>query len=292
MKKPNAYASDSILNELVKFLESKLDKCGLYYRLFARYKTDESIKRKLAAKNYSHETGYLMQDFIGIRIALYFCDDIPICRELILSSFDVLNISETRHSSQTFEATRLNLVCKIPDQFLELFESHLWTQYPFDKTFEVQIRTVFSEGWHEVEHDVRYKCKEDWVPHADLDRTLNGILATLENCDWSILALVKDLAYREYKSGQWSEMMKNKMRIHLANTKLSDAIISVFNGNTALAKKFYRCDRQEILLQLLHNKLRFPLTADNMIYFINTVSVNSPEISEITPPQFLRFVDM
>ncbi|MBK7959276.1 MAG: hypothetical protein IPK03_14995 [Bacteroidetes bacterium] len=26
-----------------------------------------------------------------------------------------------------------------------------------DSTFEVQLRTILSEGWHEIDHDLRYK---------------------------------------------------------------------------------------------------------------------------------------
>ena len=44
-----------------------------------------------------------------------------------------------------------------------------------EPTFKIQIRTVFSEGWHEVEHDLRYKCKDDWEGCELYSHTLNGI---------------------------------------------------------------------------------------------------------------------
>lgn len=31
-----------------------------------------------------------------------------------------------------------------------------------DDTFEIQIKTMFFEGWHEIEHDMRYKGEELW----------------------------------------------------------------------------------------------------------------------------------
>ena len=121
-----------------------------------------------------------MQDYFGIRVALYFHDDIPICKEIIKKHFQVVGESITKHDSKTFSPVILNLVCNIPEDTLSLIDSNLWRDFPFDQTFEIQIRTIFSEGWHEIDHDIRYKCKEDWAQHQDLDRNLNGILATLE----------------------------------------------------------------------------------------------------------------
>ena len=50
MRKPSTYISESIVEEITQTINSKLDKCGLYYRIFARSKTDESIEKKMAKK--------------------------------------------------------------------------------------------------------------------------------------------------------------------------------------------------------------------------------------------------
>lgn len=68
-----------------------------------------------------------------------------------------------------------------------------------DNTYEVQIRTILSEGWHEVEHDLRYKCKEEWNEFKEESRLLNGIYATLESSEWSMLTLFDRLSYSQYK---------------------------------------------------------------------------------------------
>lgn len=282
-KKPSAYFSDLAIDEITKTVKKVLDKCGLYYRIFARCKSDDSTCKKLAAKPYCRETGYLMQDYIGVRVALYFHDDIPICKEIINKYFQVVGKSITKHDSKTFSPVILNLVCKIPEEALGLIDPDLWEDYLFDQTFEIQIRTIFSEGWHEIDHDIRYKCKEDWAQHQDLDRNLNGILATLETCDWSIVALINDLAYREYKSKQWPEMLKNKLRIHLSDGSLSVAISRLLDDDNDLAKSIYRFDRQELLVYLSGLKTKLPLTANNMVYLINYLFIHNAEMEKVTP---------
>lgn len=285
-KKPSDYSSDLAVDEISKNVKKVLDKCGLYYRIFARRKSDDSTTKKMATKPYCRETGYLMQDYIGVRVALYFHDDIIICKEIISKFFNVVGESITNHDSKTFSPVILNLVCKIPEDMLGLIDPELWEIYPFDKTFEIQIRTIFSEGWHEIDHDIRYKCKEDWAQHQDLDRNLNGILATLETCDWSIVALINDLAYREYKSNRWPEMLKNKLRIHLLDGSLSTTISLLLDEDNGLAKSIYRFDRQELLVYLAGLKTTLPLTANNMVYLINYLFIHNVEIEKTTPVAF------
>ena len=68
-----------ITKELVDDIESVFIRCGLFYRIFYRTKAIESIDRKIVEKKYgtiSNEN--LLQDLIGIRIVLYFNDDLPI----------------------------------------------------------------------------------------------------------------------------------------------------------------------------------------------------------------------
>lgn len=58
-------------------IRSILDKTGMYYRIFSRQKSEDSIIKKLNEKKkvYS-EDGKKMQDFVGVRVVFYFKDDI------------------------------------------------------------------------------------------------------------------------------------------------------------------------------------------------------------------------
>lgn len=175
----------AIVIDLEDGLKNLFDKCGLYYRIFSRCKSPESTVKKVEIKGYSVE-GKHMQDLIGVRIALYFKDDIDICTKIIQENYHVVEIVYDKETSDKFCPTRLNIVCQLPDSIADLFDNEIW-KFPIDRTFEIQVRTIFSEGWHEVEHDLRYKNQDDWIDHIDLSRNLNGVYATLETCDWAII---------------------------------------------------------------------------------------------------------
>ena len=119
-----------------------------------------------------------MQDLIGIRIALYFSDDVSLCQKIIEKYQTINNISKTDIDPDKFSPERLNLVCCMPDDIADQFDSLLWDEYPIDRTFEIQIRTIFSEGWHEVEHDIRYKSLADWKEYPELIWPIGNTNAT------------------------------------------------------------------------------------------------------------------
>lgn len=69
-------------------------------------------------------------------------------------------------TDKVFMPTRLNLIFRMDDfcsrelvnvlKDIDGIDSSL-----IDCTYEIQLRTVLSEGWHEVEHDLRYKCRTE-----------------------------------------------------------------------------------------------------------------------------------
>jgi len=229
----------SLIKDLEKDISKELNSLGLFYRLFSRIKNGSSTYEKLLNKNYSNKRK--MQDLIGFRIVVYFNDDIILCIKLLKKLFEFVDETIDTPDSSTFKPSRINLIFRLPNQYKIIFESIL-NQFPIDNTFEVQIRTVFSEGWHEIEHDMRYKCKEEWTDYPDQSRILNGIVATLETCDWSILTLFDELAYKHYQKKNWIQMLKNKFRLRLYDYNLSDSVKEYFNNNINIAKCFFKID--------------------------------------------------
>src|SRR5690606_280477 len=98
-----------------------------------------------------------------------------------------------------------------------------------DNTFEIQFRTTLSEGWHEVDHLMRYKCKSDWQELTSESRMLNGIYATLETNDQALKALFDDISYHHYKAKQWEAMLRNKLRLRFSLNKRDEEIIQHLN---------------------------------------------------------------
>ncbi|MDE5938927.1 MAG: (p)ppGpp synthetase [Lachnospiraceae bacterium] len=270
----------TIEGELKEQVERKLDRIGMYFQIFARVKSPYSLCQKLVKKDEEYrKRGKKLQDLIGIRVVLYYADDIPICQKIIESLFHVRKEDSAvdKLKIDEFKPVRLNLVCDIPDgeeDYIERMPAELWQNYRIDKTFEVQIRTIFSEGWHEVVHDIRYKHSQEWEDpnYYDFNRKLNGINATLEVCDNTIISILESLAYQCYKDGKIVEMFRYKLRIRMKNEEIKQELKTILEGNKELLKKFYRLERNE-MLQVLSDPVfsSIPLTLNNIIYICNVL---------------------
>lgn len=279
---------ERIANDLRIRIENELNRIGLLFRAFSRAKQKNSINRKYENKPGKYTAnGKKIQDIYGIRIALYFPDDNELAQSAIKNIFEFDPTSSTidAHESYIFSATRCNLIFKLPKDLAN--ESGLLAELDYiDATFEVQLRTVLSEGWHEVDHDLRYKCKEDWIDHNDLNRALNGIYASLEIADWSMMKLFEELAYRHYKAKEWSQMVRTKFRIR-AGTTLRSELIEILNNDLDLGKELYRLNRNIFLKWVLQSKIDLPVTLDNIIFMCNHFKLSSRNITDITPEPVL-----
>ena len=203
----SSVSEERMLRELRGDITSLVERVGIMARVFGRFKTAKAIDEKIQRKGYV-TGGRLMQDLIGVRVAAYFIDDLPIIRDLLIGRFGGA-VDEVRDapSHTTFQPIRWNLVFRLPEAILTEVLRHIQGR-PIDATFEVQLRTVLAEGWHEVEHDLRYKRPTDWSDEPDMSRIFNGLLASLENADWAMLQLFERLAYQKYKRGQWESMIR------------------------------------------------------------------------------------
>lgn len=273
--------SPAVTRELEKRVEQYLDKCGLLYKHFSRIKSSKSVCKKIQSKLEEKGEGYKIQDLVGVRVVVYFKEDIALCERLIEKYFAVLDVSRTAEDMEHFGPQRINYVCKLPEDTVPLFSNSLW-KYPIDKSFEVQIRTIFSEGWHEIEHDFRYKCKKEWENNSDLSRTLNGIFATLDSCDWAIASLLDQVAYRHYKANEWIPMLKNVFKMRIVDCDGMEDLSEYFHEHKDVAKQYFRLERQDFLIELCKIK-SIPLTLKNIVYLANILQIHDRGIDEITP---------
>lgn len=252
------------------------------FRIFGRVKESQSLQKKL---DNDPEYGITkkLQDLIGVRVVLYFNDDIQIVHNIVSSLFDENsgNVSIDKCQADSFKAIRYNVIYSLNDELTDRLclgsES-----IRIDNTFELQLRTIFSEGWHEVEHDLRYKCKTDWIGFDSQSRLLNGVYASLENNEWAMIKIFDDLAYAHYKSMKWSEMLRQKMRIRFASDTLSEHIKDLFS-DVDLAKRFFRVNRTDLLMEMSNKGFYYPLTLDNVVLFANIFNVHDERIFAITP---------
>lgn len=273
-----------ITKQLHTKIENELIKVGLLCRVFSRAKSQDSIEIKIRKSpgKYS-EAGKKIQDLFGLRVILYFQDDSNIAQRAIKNLFDFDEASSMVDvpSTDTFSAMRCNFIFRLPEEFAGESDT-LGSNSMIDDTFEVQFRTILSEGWHEVEHDLRYKCRDDWESHDDLSRTLNGIYASLETADWSMLQLFEKLAYEHYKAEEWRQMIRTKFRLR-SEASISPEVERLICENVGLGKDLYRVDRYKFMIKLLDDKMPFPINMDNIVYLCNHYYLKSDDIFAVTP---------
>ena len=184
-----------------------------------------------------------------------------------------------------FKAFRYNIVYSLGEDLTKILNLKEYTK-SVDNTFELQIRTIFSEGWHEVEHDLRYKCQSDWYEFDYQSRKLNGVYASLETSEWTMIKIFDDLAYKHYKNKNWSAMLRHKFRLRFIDLNLDPEIIEIFNKNNC-AKDFFRINRSSLIANMNKYEFFYPITLSNIIYFANLTEVKSEDIMKITPQLFL-----
>ena len=284
---------DGIAQRLESLLAKQLNNCGLMFRLFSRVKTTSSLAHKMRIKGEKYRLGKsLIQDMIGLRIVAYFQDDVEALAtyfsygEAVGSSIDEL-------SASTFCPQRLNLTCPIPEALVSDFRQALPAEYaPYiDNTYEIQIRTVFSEGWHEVEHDLRYKCKADWEQCEPYSRVLNGLIATLETAEWNMKMLFDQMAHTNMQMRNYRAMLRNKMHLRLQGEDFSEEVSDFLRQHPEVAERVLKADRLVILLALLNHTKSISLTYDMLLFLINRIEQISKELQALEPQDAQSLLD-
>jgi ppGpp synthetase/RelA/SpoT-type nucleotidyltranferase len=273
-----------IAEEVRRQVDDLLSGLGILCRVFGRGKDEDSLAHKITKEPGKYTAGgKLVQDTIGIRVALYFPEDIDIVKSILCSKYEYDEQSSMIDSPKNdqFAVTRYNLIYRIPTDNIQAFQ-RIAGDRPIDCTFEVQLRSILSEGWHEVEHDLRYKAKTNWEGQDDLSRALNGVFATLETSEWSMSRIFDELSYRHYKSRNWNGMLQNKLKMRI-HGEISQPLNAIFDAKPAVAKEFLRIDRSKLLQELYRFRPRLPLTMDNAVYLWNKAYTKHQDIIDITP---------
>lgn len=294
-----------------------LDKTGMYYRIFSRQKSEDSIIKKLKSKeNEYSENGKKMQDFVGIRIVFYFKDDIETFLNILRSwnSYDKANESNSNLelsnlendiknsglqklqnliplTDKVFMPERLNVVMKMDayetDLFLDLMSAQTnYNSKLIDNTYEIQLRTVLSEGWHEVEHDLRYKTRGEswWNECQEESRLLNGIYAALISNESQLASIVDDIAYKAYHNKEWDTMIRFHFRRRTKEQKLSVEISTYLDSHGEIvAKQIHKFDRKSLVEILNRISIKIDITTDLITFIVNRAVIKDKTLLEMEP---------
>lgn len=273
--------------DLLSIIEEKLKKAGFYYRIVYRVKEIDSMVEKLLFKDYGRVGGEnedkKMQDLVGIRILLYFTDDSTICRNLLDTLFIEPGLWETTEINESeFKAMKINGIFRMPAYLSKTIANPELGDY-FDDTFEIQVRTNSFEGWHEIEHDLRYKGSAFGEGNETLARRMNSILATYELCDDSIVKLLEDLGHQHYKNKKWTDMIRCHYRIKLTNVPMLPGIKKIFDEDNELAKLFFKFDRSKAIEHFWKNTSERAnlIDVNEVIKTVNMLGPNDEKIREV-----------
>ncbi len=198
------YEFSVLLGEIESSVKNFLDRAGFYYNISSRMKSSDSMTKKLSRREEDGSWYYngerKAQDILGVRILIYFIEDMPILQGLLNEIFSPVrdNWTKRNYEKDRFKAISINGVFNLDglieekkyEELKPVLDAHM-----IDTTFEIQLRTVSFEAWHEIEHDYSYKFKNMWLDQEELLRRFHSVLATFELCDDTMVNTLENLAY-------------------------------------------------------------------------------------------------
>lgn len=253
------------LSALENILKEKLDNYGIYYRMFSRIKSGYSIQKKLEAERYVLNPDKMIRDVFGIRIILYYQDDIEVCKHIFERVLTNIAWKQSESDANTFNATKNNGTFLLPGYIRSVVDPVI-AGLRIAPTFEVQIRTVFFEGWHEAEHDMRYKEQQIWASMFRESRRLNSVLATLEMCDQYMVNLFDDVGHDFYKKFNWGQMIRYRYRLKTLHGDLDSELELMISPQ--LGKRIFKFNKIDLIEMVPEYGLSI-LNANVIVFLVN-----------------------
>lgn len=194
--KVNHASFTSFAQKLRPLLEEMLTQSGIKFHFVeARAKSVESFCEKITrpGKMYKDPLNEI-PDIIGVRIVVYYSDDVAACGRLVRNEFKILEM-ELNHqpeklSVDQFGYLSVHYVAALSSARRKLLEWKAFATY----RFEIQLRTVLQHSWAAVSHALQYKREGDVAP--ELRRKLHRLAGLFELADEEFLAL-RDLALKK-----------------------------------------------------------------------------------------------
>jgi ppGpp synthetase/RelA/SpoT-type nucleotidyltranferase len=185
-------------HKLRQLIEDLLDQKNIdRVALESRTKRVDSLTEKLVRKGYRnpHEE---VTDLIGVRIVVYYLEDIKLVKHLIESNFKVNSSSSPSHGDDplAFGYASHHFVVSIGEARSQLSE---WRAMGHVNA-EIQVRTALQHAWAAVSHKLEYKSAVE-VP-VSLKRRLARLSALFELADeqFSHLRWAKQELDQEYEN--------------------------------------------------------------------------------------------
>lgn len=172
----------------------------------SRAKTTDSLVEKLNRPGKSYQDPFnQIPDLSGIRIVLYYQDDVERVGEIIGREFEIIEKSEEdqfrNYSPDQFGYLSRHYIVKLSQQRASLAE---WNGFK-ELHSEIQVRTVLQHSWAAVSHALQYKREGD-VPIL-LRRKLHRLAGLFELADEQFIE-IRDERIRLVNESSTSEDSK------------------------------------------------------------------------------------
>ncbi|WP_394692746.1 GTP pyrophosphokinase family protein [Hyphobacterium sp.] len=213
---------EALCENIVGALKAILKDSSLKYSMLEfRVKKEDSIKDKIARKGYS-DPEYQIEDIAGVRVILYYSNDVGILSDLIDKEFNVI------HNEDKSNALAVNEVgYRSHHKIVQIPKT--WCKVPNYKGMEnlkceIQIRTVLMHAWAAIEHELQYKNESD-IP-TQLKRKIYLLSGKLEEADDQFLDVRNQIS--EYESEVKNRMAANEELVEINVDSLSVMIESIY----------------------------------------------------------------
>lgn len=138
------------------------------HHMECRLKSIDSIMEKIERKGWPKEieSVYKVMDFAGVRVVCNYIDDIYTVEDSLLRQDDIKLLKRKDYIKNPKESgyRSLHLVVEVP-----IFLSDRTYNMPV----EIQIRTIAMDTWASLEHELKYKRKEEMPGY---------VIQELKNC--------------------------------------------------------------------------------------------------------------
>lgn len=182
-------------SSLTQLLKSLLGDSGIRPHQFdCRIKQVESLKKKIAKKDYKYKNLSEITDICGLRIVTYFEDDIDKVANIFTTEFEIdqaNSVDKRIVEADRFGYRSLHYVFQLKDNRTKLPEYKRFKELKA----EIQIRSILQHSWAEIEHDLGYKGEKEIPPSAK--RTFYRVAALLEQADIEFVKLKQQILQHE-----------------------------------------------------------------------------------------------
>lgn len=209
-----------MLNELIK---SILDSRSIKYHIIeSRTKALESLEEKIERKGINDVKKEIL-DITGIRIILYYDDDLDLVEKIISSNFIVDKKNsvnkEKIYENNEFGYLSRHFIVRLNKKRADLEE---WSRF-IKLNAEIQVRTVLQHSWASISHELYYKKRYD-IPR-ELNRKLFRLAGLFELADEQFLQIRNEHDKLENQISTLSsiELAKEEINLLTLNNRLAQS---------------------------------------------------------------------